>query len=340
MKYKARLVILGCHERVREDFFETFAPVAKLTTVKTLLPVSAMQKWYTHQMDISNAFLHGEMSETVYMKLPKGYSHLGSRISVNMQLPPISTSIICHLKKSLYGLQQAPRTWFSKLSTTLLDMDFQLSKTDYNLFSKHFSPSITLILVYVDDFLLSGSCLDSINDLKKMLSQTFHMKDLGHLRYFLGLEIDHNTDGIFISQRKYNMDILHEHNKLGAKPLQLPIDLHLKLTPDLDDPLPTQAVYQRLLGQLIYLTITRLYICFSIQLLSQYMNKPTTLHLQVAYRLLRYLTGSRSQNIHLASQSAAHLTAYCDSDWVSCPISRHSTTGYCIFLSNAPISWK
>lgn len=339
-KYKARLVVLGCHQRLGEDYFETFAPVAKLTTVRTLLAVAAMEKWHTHQMDVSNAFLHGELSETVYMKLPRGYSNLGSRITVNMLLPSASANLVCKLKKSLYGLRQAPRTWFDKLSSTLLQMDFKQSKTDYSLFSKHSSNSITLILVYVDDLLLSGNCLNSINSLKGMLAQNFHMKDLGQLRYFLGLEIDSNEDGIFISQKKYAMDILREHNMLRAKPLQLPLDTHIKLTPDMGDPLPNPAVYQRLLGQLIYLTITRPDLCFSVQLLSQYMNKPTTSHLQAAYRVLRYLSGSVSQGILLASQSAAQLTAYCDSDWASCPVSRRSTTGYCIFFGASPVSWK
>lgn len=173
-----------------------------------------------------------------------------------------------------------------------------------------------------------------------MLAQSFYMKDLGQLRYFLGLEIDSNADGIFISQKKYAMDILREHNMLNAKPLQLPLDIHVKLTPDLGDSLPNPLVYQRLLGQLIYLTITRPDICFSVQLLSQYMNKPTTAHLQAAYCLLRYITGSVSQEILLVSQSAAQLTAYCDSDWASCPVSRRLTTGYCIFLGTSPVFWR
>lgn len=126
------------------------------------------------------------------------------------------------------------------------------------------------------------------------------MKDLGQLRYFLGLKVDHSTDGIFLSQRKYTIDILKENNLLNARPLQLPLNSHVKLTPDLGDPLPNPLVYQRLLGQLIYLTITRPDICFSVQLLSQYTNKPTTVHLQAAYRLLRYLAGSKSQGILLA----------------------------------------
>lgn len=169
-KYKARLVILGCHQKQGVDFFETFAPVAKLTTVRTILDVASIQNWHTHQMDVSNAILYGDLPEIVYMKLSKGYSGLGSRISVNMDLPQLHASLVCKLKKSLYGLRQAPRLWFSNLSSTLLNMGYQQSKTDYSLFSKHTSSSITLILVYVDDLVLCGNCMTSINALKSLIS--------------------------------------------------------------------------------------------------------------------------------------------------------------------------
>lgn len=119
-------------------------------------------------MDMSNAFLHGELYETVYMKPPKGYSGLGGCVSVNMELPQVSSSIVCKLRKSLYGLRQASRLWFAKLSIRLLEMGYQQSKTDYSLFSKHTAASITLILVYVDDLLLCGSCLKSINDISNL----------------------------------------------------------------------------------------------------------------------------------------------------------------------------
>lgn len=167
-----------------------FASVVKITAVCTILSVAATQNWFTHQMDLSNAFLHGELAETVYIKLPRGYSHLGSRISVNMELSTPSTYLVCGLNKSLYGLLQASRLWLSKLFTTLLHTDYKQSNTDYSLFSKDTSSSITLILVYVDDLLPRGSSMESINKLKLLLSQNFHMKDLGQLRYLLGLEID------------------------------------------------------------------------------------------------------------------------------------------------------
>lgn len=128
------------------------------------------QNWHTHQMDISNAFLNGNLYETMNMKLPKGYSGIGSIISVNMELPDVQPNLVCRLKKSLYRLLQAPHLWFKKLSTTLLNMEYQQSKTDYNLFSKNTSSSITLILVYVDDLLLCGNCMTSINAFKSILA--------------------------------------------------------------------------------------------------------------------------------------------------------------------------
>lgn len=189
-----------------------------------------------------------------------------------------------------------------------------------------------MILVYVDDLLICGNSMDTISKLKTMLAQNFHMKDLGDLRYFLGIEISRTADGIFLCQKKYTNDIIAEFGMTGKKPLQLPMDINMKLTPAKGDMLTDPTVYQRLLGKLLYLTITRPDITFSVQLLSQYMHQPTTTHLQAAKRLLRYLIGTPSQGILLASSSSAQLTAYCDSDWASCPVTRRSTSGYCIFL--------
>lgn len=314
-----------------------------MTTVRTMLAVAAIEDWHTLQMDVSNAFLHGELLEDVYMKMPSGYTHLGCRIKLHDADKGTGTTkptLVCKLHKALYGLKQAPRLWFSKLSLTLLSSDFKQSKSDYSLFLKQTSTSMLAVLVYVDDLLLCGSNMSVITDLKHMLSTQFHMKDLGPIHYFLGLEVDRSSSGFFISQKKYTLDLLTEYGLLHCKPFSLPMDSHIKLTPTVGDPLPNPTSYQRLLGQLIYLTITRPDIAFTVHTLSQYMNAPTTVHLQAAKRLLRYLANSPSQGVLLASSSAAHLTAYCDSDWASCLATRKSTTGYCIFLGDSPISWK
>lgn len=339
-RYKSRLVILGCRQIYGVDYEHTFAPVAKMTTVRALLAVAALQDWYVMQMDVTNAFLHGELDEIVYMKLPKGYTGLGSRISLNQGEKFADAGLVCRLKKSLYGLRQAPRNWFSKLSSTLKDLAFTQSLSDYSMFTHHSDSSITLVLVYVDDLLLAGSDLVKINHLKAMLSTTFNMKDLGDVKYFLGLEIDRSSAGFFVSQKKYALDLIREFGVEAAPPLKLPMDIHLRLKSDGGDFLKDPHPYQRLLGKLIYLTITRPDISYSVHILTQFMQHPTSLHMDAATKLLRYINSNPGQGILLASSSAAEMKAYCDSDWATCPMSRRSTTGFCVLLGSSPISWK
>ncbi|XP_057248849.1 uncharacterized mitochondrial protein AtMg00810-like [Beta vulgaris subsp. vulgaris] len=182
--------------------------------------------------------------------------------------------------------------------------------------------------------------MSSIIQAKQFLSTEFKMKDLGELKYFLGIEVDRNDQGIFLSQRKYVADLLEDYGLMDCKPLKLPMDTHVKLLTSSGDILPNPELYQRLIGKLIYLTITRPDIAYTVHVLSQFMHAPTTVHFQAAKRVLRYLAGSREQGILLASKSAAKLQAYCDSDWGGCPNTRRSTTGFCIMLGNSPLTWK
>lgn len=190
----------------------------------------------------------------------------------------------------------------------------------------------------MDDLLITGNSTAAISELKGSLASQFHMKDLGPITYFLGLEIDRSSNGFFISHKKYTLDLLQEFGMLQATPLKLPMDTHIKLTPDKGDLLPDPSLYQKLLGKLIYLTITRPDLSFTVHNLAQFMQRPTTVHMQAAKRVLRYLLTNPGQGILLASNSAAQLTAYCDSDWASCPTSRKSTTGYCVLLGSSHIS--
>lgn len=340
-RHKARLVVLGNRQKQGEDFDQTFAPVAKLTTMRTLLAVAAMQEWKTVQMDVSNAFLHGDLMEDVYMKMPQGYTHYGCRISSSTTTTQsCSPTVVLKLIKSLYGLRQAPRLWFGKLTSVLLSHGFLQSKADYSMLIKQTSSTITVILIYVDDIIISRNSDSEIQSLQKLLSTYFNMKDLGCLRYFLGIEVDRSSAGFFLSQKKYTIDLIKEFGMFYFKPVQLPMDPTQKLTADKGDVLLDPAPFQKLVGKLIYLTVTRPDVSFSVQLLSQFMHRPTTVHMQAGKRLLRYLLGTYNQGLFLASSSAAQLTAYCDSDWASCPMTRRSTTGYCILLGDSPISWK
>lgn len=275
------------------------------------MAVAAINDLIVEQMDVTNAFLHGELPDTVYMKMPLGYTHSGCRMSMPQGEPfsAVNTSLVCRLKKSLYGLKQAPRLWFSKLSVTLLDLGFVQSKSNYSLFTKTTSSTLTLVLVYVDDILLADNLRTDIESLKTMMSTKFHMKNLGSLRYFLGLEVDRSSAGFFVSQHKYLTDLLHEFNMQSATPMKIPIDIHLRLTKELGEPLTDPHPYQRMLGKLIYLTVTRLDIVYTVHILTQFMQHPCTSHMEAAIHLLRYLVGTQNQGILLASHSAVELHA-------------------------------
>ena len=167
---------------------------------------------------------------------------------------------------------------------------------------------------------------------KVFLNNRFKIKDLSSLRYFLSLEVAHSAKRIRICQRKYALDILADSGTLGCKPMKLPMDQNLKLSKEGGQSLTDPSVYHRLEGRLLYLTLTRPYICFYVQTLSQFMDRPTSHHLAAAYKVLRYIKGAPAQGILFSSSSHLQLQAYYDSNWESCLDIRRSIIEYCVFL--------
>ncbi|BBH06980.1 wall-associated kinase 2 [Prunus dulcis] len=243
------------------------------------------------------------------------------------RLPPGSHgkggNMVCRLNKSLYGLKQASRCWFAKFSKALLDAGFSQSKADYSLFYRH-----------------KGTDTATISIIKNLLHQRFHLKDLGDLKYFLGIEVSRSPKGLYLSQRKYALDILKDSGLIGARPTFFPMEQNLKLNNEDGELLHNPETYRRLVGRLIYLTITRPDIVHTVHILSQFMQSPRTTHKDAADRLLHYLKGTPGQGILLSSSNNFQLRAYCDSNWASCPMTRRSTTGYFVLLGESPISWK
>ena len=261
------------------------------------------------------------------MKLPLGF---------NVRTP----GLVCRLKKSLYGLRQAPRCWYAKLAASLKTYGFLQSYSDYSLFTLHLGSVQLNVLVYVDDLIISGNDASAVDHFKAYLHECFHMKDFGALKYFLGIEVARNSEGIFLCQRKYTLDIIAETGLLGSRPVGFPMEqnhtLALAKGPLLADP----ERYRRLVGRLIYLTSTRPDLVYTVHILAQFMQHPRQDHWDAALRTVRYLKGCPGQVILLRPDCELSLTGWCDSDWATCPLTRRSLTGWIVFLGSSPISWK
>ncbi|CAM8990642.1 unnamed protein product [Rhodiola kirilowii] len=328
-RYKARLVARGFSQQEGLDYHETFAPVVKMNTVRTLLAVAVSKNWPLFQLDVDNAFLHGHLHEEVYMTPPPGFFQNEK-----------AAGKVFKLLKSLYGLKQAPRQWFSRFSDSLISFGFTQSLNDYSLFTYNKDGVFLALLVYVDDVILTGTSTKLIQQVKAYIHDLFKIKDLGQLRYFLGFEVARSSDGLFLNQRKYALELISEAGLLACKPSSTPMDckhkLGLSTAPDLADPGP----YRRLVGQLIYLTNTRPDLAYPIHILSQFMCKPTEDHLSAAHRVLRYLKSAPAQGLFYPSGQTLQLKAYCDADWASCPVTRKSVSGYAVLLGESLISWK
>jgi hypothetical protein len=232
-RYKARWVLRGFTQRPGIDYDETFSPVVKPATVRTVITIAHSRDWPIHQLDVKNAFLHGTLSETVYCSQPTGFTD------------PAAPNHVCKLNKSLYGLKQAPRAWYSRFASFLLSLGFTEAKSDTSLFIYRQGAATIYLLLYVDDIVLtaSSSLLQRVID---ALKKEFAMKDLDSLQHFLGVAVQRQKDTMFLSQRQYILDILARHGMSGCKPCSTPVDTCAKISADAGPPwktlLPTAAL--------------------------------------------------------------------------------------------------
>ena len=268
----------GYHQEKGIDYTDTFSPVVKQQTIRVILCLAIQQGWSLKQLDVSNAFLYGNLTETVYMKQPPGFHD------------PAYAHYVCQLHKSLYGLKQVPRALYTLLSTFLTDKGFKCSTADTLLFILH-SPEYTMILlVYVDDLVITESSSSAVDSLISEMSHTFAMKDLGRLTYFLGLEVTQSSAGLLLHHTKCEVDLLHKSGMTNSKPVTMPsVTKYKKESADVANSFSNPTFLRSLVGALQYLTVTRPDLQYSVNNLCQRMHSLTNGDYANLKRTLKYI---------------------------------------------------
>ncbi|CAL2249603.1 unnamed protein product [Prunus armeniaca] len=270
-KHKARLVAKGYSQQPGIDFNKTFAPIARLDTIRTLVALAAQKKWKVFQLDVKSAFLNGELEEEIYVEQPQGFIEQGGE---NKALK---------LKKAMYGLKEAPRAWNNRIDKYFINVGFRRSKSEPTLYTKTQGKSdILIVSLYVDDLIYTGNNEEIIKEFKKDIMKTFEMSDLGLMHYFLGIEINQEEDGIFICQKKYTKNLLKKFKMYGCKIVATPLITNEKLRKEDGSSKANESVYRSLIGSLLYLTTTRPDIMYATSLYYQDLCK-----IQVKYTMER-----------------------------------------------------
>jgi Reverse transcriptase (RNA-dependent DNA polymerase) len=331
-RYKARLVVNGSSETATVD--AVFAPVVKLESLRLIMSIAAIKGLHVHQMDVSTAFLNGEVDTDIYVRQPPGFGDGSGRV--------------CKLKKSLYGTRTAPRIWYEVLHEFLVSCGFTRSLRDYCVYVKGKGDDAIYVAVYVDDLTIAAASMTSINQLKAKLCQRFKMRDLGDIHYLLKMEVYHDRERklVALSQRKYINDLVKEHNLEHCTPVDTPqaigtvLEPGEKLTPDIEKKL--NLPYRRIVGELQYLVRgSRPDIANAVRELSKFLSCYNKSHLHAAKRVLKYLKGTSTYGLVFDGMDAnVSYILYTDASFASKLDDRKSVTGYCVTIAGACISWK
>ena len=282
------------------DYFDTFSPVTKLSSFRTILTITARNDWDADTFDFNGTYLNGELdnSEEIHMKPPPGYTSEGEQVK--------------HLLKSLYGLKQAGQKWYDTLSCTLTDLGFQVNNANPGVFSSHTDNNTTILAIHVDDCLITGSLPKLIVDYKNKLNECYSLTDLGPVHWLLSIKImrDHQACIISLSQTSYIDAILSQFSLSDAKPVVTPITPGMVLS-KADSPIDntklvrmSKTLYCEAIGSLMYAAVaTRPDITFAVSALSQFLENLGEVHWEAIKCVFRYLIGTKNSMLRSVSRS-------------------------------------
>ena len=330
-RYKARLVAQGFTQKFGADYDETFSPVVRLESLRTLIALSVQQGLQLHQVDVTTAFLNGKLEEEVFMSQPEGFVTKGRE------------HLVCRLKKSLYGLKQSPRCWNTALDQLLKEIGFVQSESDPCIYRES-SGELFLLGVYVDDIVMASKSQARLKEVKKSLAKRFDIKDLGKLHHFLGMKIiqDEATGKVWVGQQAYTESLLRKFGMEDAKPVATPVDTSTKLVKGKEsDECADQQQYQSAVGSLLYLAMaTRPDITFAVSKVAKFCTMPTKQHWTAVKRILRYLRSTADYGLVFTPHSSGDCVGYSDADWGGDLDDRKSTSGYLFQIGGGAVSWR
>ncbi|GJT73476.1 putative ribonuclease H-like domain-containing protein [Tanacetum coccineum] len=328
IKNKARLVAQGYRQEEGVDYDEVFAPVARIEAIRLFLAFASFMGFIVYQMDVKSAFLYGNITEEVYVKQPPGFED------------PAHPNKVYRVVKALYGLHQAPRAWYERLSTFLLKHGYRRGAIDKTLFIKKDRRDIMLVQVYVDDIIFGSTKSSMVKDFEELMQKEFKMSSMGELTFFLGLQVKQSNGGIFLSQDKYVKDILNKFDFRTIKPASTPIEAHKSLGKDEEGEDVDVHLYRSMIGCLMYLTASRPDIMFVVCLCARFQVTPKVSHLHAVKRIFRYLKHQPKLGLWYPKDSPFHLEAFSDSDYAGDNHDRRSTSGGCQYLGRRLVSWQ
>lgn len=302
-----------------------------MNTTLALLALAARNSWYIHQVDFDSAFLNASVKEEIYMRPPNDFC-------IN-----IPEGHVLRLKKTLYGLKQGAADWFNLLRRKLLDSKFEQSVKDPCMFYKNKEDNLQVILIYVDDVPIFAKTMKEIDDIKDLLKSFFDIKNLGELKYILGVRItrDLTNKKIYLDQEGLIARTAEKYLGKDCKPTFMPYSTSTRLEKyDKECDAHERQQYQALIGSLLYVSrYTRPEIAAIVGVLSRHSSNPGPDHFNATERILRYLLGSKKDKLTLSGKGEFGITVYCDSDWASDTSERKSTSGYATYIGNALVSW-